>query len=259
MIIDASDILILFCLAILVSLIIGMNVMNVVDKKISDISINVPGPKCPQPNIVIMTETGEVKEVKLTSNDTELEKLEGFKVLKNNLIDVSDDNGIKSTIIATDTNQPRLFLRQGYHSTPSERNMVNRDQNIMNPDHNDILRYNGPGCYQNIDTRKIRKVQLVNKPSLQRCSGNLHTAAVNTIRTKTIAANGDIVDQHVNFYIPQTYLSTVGRRNGIPTGYPAMDIIARDSGEPSDIDQIGSIPVNNYKGEPVPIGSILMS
>lgn len=258
---EAFDILVLFLLAIAISVVIGVNVMYMVDKKMSEISINVP--PCPQPAIFIQTEDGKVKSVMMSSNanannSEQVENFDTLVVSKNDMLDTKNDNEVKSTVIETDTNKPRIYLRQGYHSTPSERNLVNRDSKIMNPDHNDILRYNGPGCFEQIDANKVRKVQMVNKPHLQRCDDRLNIAAVNTVRTRTLTASGEIVDKHVNFYIPQTYLGAAGQRTGMPTGYPEIDDITRSHGQPADIDQIGSIPVNNYEGEPVPIGSVLM-
>ena len=207
---------------------------------------------------------------------------EGFStyVGKNDLSDISDNNGIQSTIIATDSSKPRIFLRQGYHTTPDERNMVNRDDAIKNPRHDDILRYDGPGCFESGGSEKIRRVeledrlgpnfdligpdevrryQLVNDPHVDRCRGKPQIASVNTGRRLTLTADGQVVDQHVNYYIPQTYLGAAGQRVGMPTGYPSLDDIVRENGEPADVDQIGAIPVNNFEGEPVPIGSITMS
>ena len=257
---EAFDIFVLLLLAIVVSIVIGINVTYVIDKKMSDMTINIP--QCPQPAIYVQTEDGKVTRVLMKRIDSDNgEVVEGFDTMvvrKNDLLDDKQDNEIKSTIIETDTNKPRIYLSQGYHSTPSERNMVNRDEKIMNPDHNDILRYNGPGCFEQVDANKVRRVQLSNKPDQQRCEDRLNIAAVNTVRTKTLTASGNIVDKHVNFYVPQTYLGAAGQRSGMPTGYPEIDGFTRDNGQPADVDQIGSIPVNNYEGEPVPVGSVLM-
>ena len=158
--------------------------------------------------------------------------------------------------------------------------MVNRDDAIKNPRHDDILRYDGPGCFESGGSEKIRRVeledrlgpnfdligpdevrryQLVNDPHVDRCRGKPQIASVNTGRRLTLTADGQVVDQHVNYYIPQTYLGAAGQRVGMPTGYPSLDDIVRENGEPADVDQIGAIPVNNFEGEPVPIGSITMS
>ena len=237
--------------------------------------------KCPNGKITIQLADGEVKESNfecVPSNGA----VEGFStyVGKNDMNDLGDDLGIQSTIIATDSNKPRVFLRQGYHTTPDERNLVNRDDAIRNPRHDDILRYNGPGCFERGGTEAIRRVELknaphavtyattpscgikpyqyVDDPHVDKCGGTPRVASVNNGRRLTLSASGEIVDQTVNYYVPQTYLGASGQRVGMPTGFPALDNIARDEGEPADVDQIGAIPVNNYEGEPVPIGSILM-
>lgn len=223
--------------------------------------------ECPNGKITIQLENGKISNTNFvcSSSDTSEESFsdisEGFNAYigKNDLNNITDDNGIQSTIIATDSSKPRIFLRQGYHTTPSERNLVNRDEAIINPRHDDILRYNGPGCFESGGTEKIRRVELVPEPPIDGCRNNLKIASVNTGRRLTLTADGEVVDQNVNYYIPQTYLGASGQRVGMPTGYPSLDNITRDLGEPADIDQIGSIPVNNYEGEPVPIGSILMS
>jgi hypothetical protein len=259
--ISAFNILILVLLTIAVSVVISMNVMNMVEQKMSDISINVPQPQCPKPTVLIRTENGEIVKVELVdSSNNNGTNVEGFNSIvgKNDLTDLVSDNGVQSTIIATDSNKPRIFLRQGYHTTPSERNMVNRDDAIRNPRYDDILRYNGPGCFENASSERIRRVQLVDEPAVDKCKTRPQIAAVNTGRRLTLSASGEVVDQHVNYYVPQTYLGAAGQRSGMPTGFPALDNIARTSGEPADVDQIGAIPVNNFEGEPVPIGSILM-
>lgn len=223
--------------------------------------------ECPNGRITIQLENGKTSKTNFVcSPSNSSEKMssdisEGFNsyIGKNDLNNITDDNGIQSTIIATDSSKPRIFLKQGYHTTPSEINLVNRDESIINPRHDDILRYDGPGCFESGGTEKIRRVELVSKPPVDRCKGRPDIASVNTSRRLTLTADGNIVDQNVNYYIPQTYLGASGQRVGMPTGYPSLDNIVGDLGEPADIDQIGSIPVNNYEGSPVPIGSILMS
>jgi hypothetical protein len=246
------------------------------------VSLNFDEKQCPNARLTIQLEDGAIQEQNFVCDPSTNSSIEGFStyVGKNDLNDVSEDNGIQSTVIATDSNKPRIFLRQGYQTTPSERNMVNRDDAIRNPRHDDIMRYNGPGCFERGGSEKVRRVQLadrtdganikrigpdemrryqfVDNPAVDKCRGTPQVATVNTGRRLTLTADGKIVDQHVNYYVPQTYLGASGQRVGMPTGYPAFDNIARDIGEPADVDQIGSIPVNNFEGEPVPIGSITM-
>lgn len=245
-------ILLIICMSVLLTM--TMKYMSVDDR----FTLRFIEGACPNGTITIELENGKIKNTDFECKPARI--TEGFDshIRKNDLADISDDNGIHSTIIATDSSKPRIFLSQGYHTTPSERNLVNRDNSILNPRHDDILRYNGPGCFERGNPEKIRRVQLVNKPAVDKCNGTPRIAAVNTGRRLTLTADGKIVDQHVNYYVPLTYLGASGQRAGMPTGYPSLDNIARDMGEPADVDQIGSIPVNNYEGEPVPIGSIFM-
>ena len=252
--------ILIFLIALVVSFVINANVMYLVNKKLSDISIELP--KAAEPIFYVETENGEVTRIRAKRDDHSKKKTESFQgnldnTRKTHPTYLSSD-GIKSTIIETDSNKPRIFLKQGYHSTPSERNMVNRDQDILNPRHDDILRYSGPGCFENNSTEKVRKAQLVDEPSVQTCKNDLRIASVNTVRKLTLTADGRVEDQHVNFYIPQTYLGASGQRVGMPTGYPGLNDIIRYSGEPADVDQIGAIPVNNYEGFPQPYNSVLL-
>ena len=98
--INTFDIILLFILAITVSLIIGFNVMFIINKKLSDIKINIP--MCPKPNVYIKSENGyltkiEVDNVKRRepdpvhkvehySNDYKKQIVETFKPVNNNVV-----------------------------------------------------------------------------------------------------------------------------------------------------------------------------
>lgn len=258
--ISGFNLLLLLLLAFVGAIVVVQSVRNTIDSKLSNITV----PEFTPQNILIQTEDGKIKRITLDKDGVAeasaevTENFESISIEKSDVWDHMKENPIQSTIIATDSSKPKVWLRQGYFSVPSDRNMVNRDHEIINPDHNDILRYNGPGCYERVDTRDIRKAQLVKKPPVQRCKGQIQSAAVNTVRTRTLTADGKIVEQNVSYYVPSTYLENAGVRSGMPTGYPEIDNIAREYGEPADVDQIGAVPVNNYEGEPVPIGSIFM-
>lgn len=246
--INIDDILLFFWLFVAISIIV---IMNTTYMKYTPMDNN------------IMTNTindndnddiGEKSKYDISNTTSKAENFENFNVAKDDISGNAKEDGIQSTIIETNFNRPMLFLGQGYYSTPLDRNMVNRDDAIKNPDHNDILRYDGSGCYtnlKNIEGDQQRRVQMIHKPEnkTQKCKDRLKIASVNTVRTKVLTSNGDVIHQYVNFYIPQTYLE------GTKRGMQSIDAFAKDHGEPADIDQIGSIPVNNYKGEPVPIGS----
>jgi hypothetical protein len=227
-----------------------MNVLSVIDKKLSDISINIPTDhRCSPsidstPTILIRTEQGKISKIELIKN----KNVSGVNL--ENFGDFGDSGKA----------EPTSLLKQGYHSNPSDPLTVNRGADIYYPDYDDILRYDGPGCYENRSNNEIRKVQLqvADKPIVQKCEGGLNIAKVNSVRKLTLTADGEIVDQNVDFYIPETYLGVSGQRGAMITGYPSFENKSHDQGEPADIDQIGSIPVNNYRGEPVPIGSFFM-
>lgn len=209
-----------------------------------------------------------------TNNLSNINENFGLVVNKNDL----NDEEIRSTIVRTDSSKhpAQIQLRQGYPK-------VNRDLEYV--DHDDIVRYNGLSCQKpnvdldvNLDLVKPidRRVQLYNKPHVQLCKNKLNIAAVNSIRTQTMTAEGGLSDKVVNFYIPETYLGAAKKQtkmdvglfdgkpqsivmpNGSPDEYLSYNNISRDQGEPADVDQIGSIPVTNYEGEPVPIGSVFM-
>lgn len=240
--ISGINLIILVILLIAMSIIISMNVLSVIDKKLSDISINIPTDhRCNThvdntPTILIRTEQGKISKIELIKN----KKIENF------------GDSTKA--------EPTSLLKQGYHSNPSDPLTVNRGDKIYYPDQDDILRYDGQACYENRSNNEVRKVQLqvADKPIVQKCEGGLNIAKVNSVRKLTLTADGEIVDQNVDFYIPETYLGVSGQRGAMITGYPSFENKSHDQGEPADIDQIGSIPVNNYKGEPVPIGSFFM-
>ena len=59
-----------------------------------------------------------------------------------------------------------------------------------------------------------------------------------------------IVEQTINFYVPRLYMGKDPFIRG--TAYASLSIES-----PADIDQVGSIPVNDYDGEPVPVSSFV--
>lgn len=84
--INTFDILLLFILAIAVSLIIGINILYVVDKKMSDIKINIP--QCPVPELHVHTENGYIRKVNVEMKPVKQKEIvqnkqyEGFDVMK---------------------------------------------------------------------------------------------------------------------------------------------------------------------------------
>ena len=263
--ISGFNLVILIILLIIISIVLSMNILNIIDSKLRDVSIKLPANHT---QILIQTEDGRIQKINLMGSGSDSDsgsdgsKIEPFTqnadtVRKNDLDTMIIPDGAKSTtptIIASDPNKPRIFLKQGYHTSPSEPNRINRSDKILYPDHDDILRYDGQGCYENRSNNEVRRVQLqlADEPIVQKCNNELNVARINTVRKQTLTADGTIVDQNINFYIPETYLGVTGQRGAMMSAL--LNEISNDGGEPADVDQIGSIPVNNYKGEPVPIG-----
>jgi hypothetical protein len=69
-----------------------------------------------------------------------------------------------------------------------------------------------------------------------------------------IGADGKTTTQNVNLYVPKTYIGGHHLDNGrIVRGGNLSNKLYENQ---ADVDQIGSIPVNNYYGEPIPIDSL---
>jgi hypothetical protein len=163
--INIFDMLLLFILAIALALIIGVNVMYVVDKRLSDIQINVPAcPACPPcivPNYHQLTksQTNQSNQIihpaqKLSihqsseQNDTNLEQehIEGFDSIGksnedgNNEIFLGTNQTVLPMIVTQDSdknNRKALMLRQGYSTTGSD--TPNTGDLITYPSSDDIL------------------------------------------------------------------------------------------------------------------------
>lgn len=184
--INPFDILLLFILAITVSLIIGFNVMFIVNKKLSDIKINIPA--CPSPNVYIKSEGGyltkvEVDNIKRNNNSNTVENL---------------SNNYKKQTIET--------FKSDQNNTQNKRNNSNHPNSIL----------------------------------------NIKMDKNNNYTTGFITADGRILNQNVTVFIPKVYMGT-DQYGGRGVSYANKSIE-----KPADVDQIGSIPVNDYSGQPKP-------
>jgi hypothetical protein len=186
--INTFDILLLFILAIAVSLIIGFNVMFIVNKKLSDIKINIPA--CSRPNVYIKSENGYLTKVEVDDVERGNDKI----------------NSIEHTKEIVETFRPT-------------ENTKNKIININSP--------NQPNCVLTVDMDKH-----------------------NEYMTGYVTADGRIVNQDVNIFIPKTYMGVD------PYGGKGVNYMNRFIEKPADVDQIGSIPVNDYNGQPKPTYSI---
>jgi hypothetical protein len=164
--ISSFDLLLLFLLSLVLALIIGINVIYVVNYKLSDVEINVPS--CPAPNVIIQT-------------DNNLRLKADLRPIENN----DDDDEIEdfSTI-----------LNDGYKG-------------------------------KNMKVKHLKDKTYVYNTKLQ----------IDNSKNKEQKNN------HV-LNIPDMY-----GNNGKIKGYNYSNQFYR---EHSDLDQIGSIPINNYDGEP---------
>jgi hypothetical protein len=293
---NMTDILLLFILCIVAALIIAINLIYVVDKKLNDVQINVPPAVCPTPNIYIKGINGEINKVNVKtsnhaptkkqivkysplnndnyqkSNEQNIERYEtveksnegrNSQYLKTNLTDLplvitGGVNSVANLGIAgydfptgniqspyndlKNRFQTTILLKQGYNDSGS--NKPNTGNSIMYPSADDVVRYNGPGCFQDLDTRNIRKVidNDINKPM---CLSNMTPGAINKIKTKFMEGE-KIIDQEVDLYVPEVYMGLDPYIKGVSYSSYSIEI-------PADIDQIGSIPVNDYQGEPKPV------
>lgn len=182
------------------------------------------------------------------------------------------------------THKQTLRLHQGYmnneqtvtndntlisppNSTTADLGVVNRSRpgdRITYPSADDVTRYNGYGCYQNIDTRDVRQVNM--KKTNGQYAGSfagscrpytdnsITEGAVNSINASFLSplTNDvkDIKSANIRFHVPKLYMGRDPYISGV--SYAKMSI-----GGPADIDQIGSIPINDYDEEPVPVGAFV--
>lgn len=238
------DILLIVTIVILLAIIIVLNVLYFVDGRITTLMKSIDN--------------------KLNKCTDDKDNTEGF------------DSNTGKMSIASRTTKPLIYLQQGYASSPSDKpKLIDANGEFMYyPDHDDILRYGGKGCYRGINTEKVRKVELVEPDFNKSCArldaeieGNNPMSHPN-IRPKThkmsatvIGAQGEESSTVLSVHVPPTYLSVTNALRGNPTFRDDVRYFNGVNGSvlsyPADIDQIGSIPVNNYEGEPVPVGSAL--
>ena len=186
--INIFDIILLFILAITVSLIIGFNVMFIINKKLSDIKINIP--MCPKPNVYIKSENGYLTKVEVDN--------------------VKRQNPIHKV---------------EHYSNTYENQIVN----TFKPNNN-----------------KTRHHININKKDNSNCVLNEYIGGRNTYQTRYVTADGTISNQNVDIFMPQVYMGTD------PYGGSGVSYVNTNIERSADIVQIGSIPVNDYNGQPKP-------
>lgn len=281
--IKTFDIVLFFILAITVSLIIGINVLYVVDKKLSDIKINVP--PCPTPNIYIQSANGQNKkidvsnvEMKSSNNYPSVinnKKIEGFGNIGNIAKSNNDINELPLAVMnVKNGHENQILLRQGYNSSGSDLSNTfsqtkpisstgdNVNDMVRYPRASDVVRYSDTVCYKGGEPQHIRQLELRNTENQQNkdrplkrsnveiCNDQVYRSDLNNIKTGFINASGETVAHNIDFYVPNTYMGQDPFMRGV--SYANLSIES-----PADVDQIGSIPVNDYDGEPIPIGALM--
>lgn len=177
----------------------------------------------------------------------------GLSTVYNNLITSAQNNisGLNKHNVdendehlIIDQNENGIVLKQGYSNNESYK-PIGTDQ-IMYPYGDNILRYDNLGCYENLNDIGIRKVYDTSERYL--CESNIKFDSINKVRTGFINANGNVIDQNADLYVPRLYMTSDASVMG-------MSHYNSSSGNSADVDQIGSIPVNDYDGEPLPVNS----
>ena len=260
--INITDLMLLFLLAVVVSFIIIM----IINYSISDMSINMP--EHPIPIIYIKNPNGEpikaeIEKItyeepkikrksetlnsKANSNNQVIEHLQvvGNQDMSKVVGSNEDGNNVLPLSVDFGKEREKVFISQGMARTGAD--SPNKGDSITYPDHDDIVRYNGPGCYQNAASRKIRRVEATNQ-RLPICKGKVNSGRVNSLDLKIIGPSGQISEHTANFYVPHMYMGGDHNLRGCNFG-----VIDYDG--PADVDQVGSIPTNDYRGQPVPMGT----
>lgn len=205
--IKTFDLLLLFILAITVALIIGFNVIYIVDKKLNNIKINIP--PCPKPNVYLKMDGNNISQIGFGDNYKDSNYMDSNYVDSNYVDSNYKDSNYKDSKKNEffDTIDRNIYLSQGY---------------------------NDESCQ--------RKVSINNFDRLV-CTKNNRYDMNNNITTEYIAADGSILNQNVDFYVPRVYMDT-----GVSSSYIDMTL-----DQHADVDQIGSMPINDYLGEPEPV------
>ena len=287
---SATDILLIIALALVVASIIGFGVVYIVEKKLNDIQINVPAcpvPVCPKPvcptfnqatnnttldtNIIKQNIDATIQKNQIVyktipttnveSNNTkhetnEKENKESFGAIGATLNNILE--AVKPISIEKEK-EPKnkiVMIRQGYHTRPTEPDRdVTLDQ-IVRPNADDIVRYNNMGVYKNIDKRQIKKVSAseLSVPSTRPYGGLMREGGNNRLTVKFMSPQtndpNNVETSSVNLYVPRLYMGKDPDVLGI--SYSSMELET-----PADVDQIGSIPINDYDGEPVALDSMM--
>jgi hypothetical protein len=245
--IQLFDLLLLFILAICFALLIGFNILFLINEKLNDIKINVP--ECPQNQKNHINDTNDTNHTNESEDiNEEIEKFSPNYEDNNQYMSVDQKELPMRIIKNNDPSKKPIIIRQGYQSM--DQNIGN---NITYPAADDIIRYRGPGCYKNTENNDTNKRTYATK-TFAKDMNKIHGNTYNLIKTEFLSPSSNdpnhTIQQDIRLYVPRTYMGKDPYISGISYASLNLEI-------PADIDQIGNLPVNDFKGEPVAINSLM--
>lgn len=279
---SVSNVLLIIIIFIALALFV---IVYVVNKKLNDIQINIPPcPKpicnCPNPVSPVL-DTLDNSYASYHKSDT-LPNINIENFAANNSDDipilnqsppnttllpdyVNNNTKIKQNIPVLNTQQntqiDKINLRQGYsNNDPSKPNI---NDAITYPKSDDILRYDNYGCYKQSPYQNDSKIVTITKDnntdnnnmkniSRPYTDNNVVEGGYNIMNVTFMSPLSneikDIEKISMSINVPKVYMGRDPYISGVSYATETID-------SPADVDQIGSIPVNDYNGEPVPVSS----
>lgn len=235
------DILLLFILAFVLSLVVGFNVLYMVNKKLNEIQINVPAcpaPVCPTPVCSSVQYPYLVDNNAENTNSKHTDK----KIIKQN---IENFESVGTDKPVTKPNPDKADKPASNPASIPASKPVLKDNFILKTDGTDTqLVKNDSNMGYNLKQNTCRPYT----------GSNIKENSYNTITTGFMLPTSDnpdnIVKQQSQIYVPMTYM-------GIDPDISGISYAALDLENPADVDQIGAIPINDYTAEPVPISSTM--
>ena len=237
------DILLLFILAIAVSMIIGMNVLYIVDKKLSDVQINIPSCKPSEYefrtiNIPVLknmsTNIKTINKPNIVNNSEIIEKFEN-----NN--SVTKQNEIPKIVNNSSGNDKQNIKESTSYQSDSDNNSNSNNNNNNNNSNTNTNNTNN----NKIQTCRPYTDNSVKENSYNSFNSNFMSPSSNNPYNTT--------EQKIDYYIPSVYMGKDPFITGI--SYASMYLDG-----PANIDELGNgeIPINNYTGEPKMVSSFIL-
>lgn len=181
------DIIAIMLLIIVISVIIGFNIVNVVSNKISDVQINIP--PFPKPNVI----------VNINQKDLDKYKISVSEQISNN---VNDNNKINNSGVETfegDLNNKKKIITniktQKYQA------------NLENPDDRDVVNYGDYICNKKINNiipqEKIQQNPKSNdntQQTIPKCNKKINNTGNKKIKSNQICGNNQLNNNPENYY-----------------------------------------------------------